>query len=338
MTLGLIFGQPSTRTRISFGVAIDPARRRLRHAHPGRDAALARRVAERHGTRALALRRRARDPRPLARRARGVGRGGVDPGDQRADVGRASVPGARRRADDPRAPRRSRRRPDRLGRRRHERARLARPPREPDRNGGRRRLPGGLRAAGRHAARARARPARGRRAAPTSSSPTSGSRSARRPGASSGCAISSRTASTSRSSSSPHPRRSSCTACRPIRARRSRRACSTATTRRCGTRPRTACTCRRRCSRCCSAEEPTPGKAQGLVTAAAVKQWVRLRKNSAHADVDEFAPQAPGDAVRSAAGTERGRDRPLQSEAVATRSTRRLSVRLTWQPTRATAP
>ena len=100
------------------------AARRSRSA--ARDAALARRVARGHGARALALRRRARDPHALARRARGVGRGRDDPGDQRAHRGRAPVPGARRRADDPRAARHARRRPRRLGRRRHERARLAR--------------------------------------------------------------------------------------------------------------------------------------------------------------------------------------------------------------------
>ena len=44
---------------------------------------------------------------------------------------------------------------------------------------------------------------------------------------------------------------SRCTACPPTRARRSPRACSTASARRSGTRRRTACTPRRRCSSCC---------------------------------------------------------------------------------------
>jgi hypothetical protein len=41
--------------------------------------------------------------------------------------------------------------------------------------------------------------------------------------------------------------RSSCTACPPTAARRSPRPSSTGRCRRCGTRPRTACTPRRRC-------------------------------------------------------------------------------------------
>ena len=83
------------------------ARRRRDPAHAGGAAALARRVAARHGARSLALPRRARRPHARARGARGVGGVGVDPGDQRADRGRASVPGARRRADDPRPARRA---------------------------------------------------------------------------------------------------------------------------------------------------------------------------------------------------------------------------------------
>ena len=64
------------------------------------------------------------------------------------------------------------------------------------RHGGRRRVPGGLRAAGRNAGRADPRPARGGARTPTCSSPTSGSRSARRRRGRSACATSSRTAST----------------------------------------------------------------------------------------------------------------------------------------------
>ena len=57
--------------------------------------------------------------------------------------------------------------------------------------------------------------------------------------------LSAQRASCSRSAPSA---RSPCTACRPTPARRSPRTCSTASARRSGTRPRTACTRRRRCS------------------------------------------------------------------------------------------
>src|SRR5205823_4722690 len=92
------------------------ARRHARRAAAAGDAALAGRVARRHRACALALPRRARDPHALARGARGVGGGGVDPGAQRAHVRRAPVPGACRRADDPRALGLTRRRPHRVGR------------------------------------------------------------------------------------------------------------------------------------------------------------------------------------------------------------------------------
>ena len=73
-TLGLIFAQPSTRTRISFGVAIVQLGGGFVTLTPRGDAALARRVARRTRRRALALPRRARDPRALARGAGGSGR------------------------------------------------------------------------------------------------------------------------------------------------------------------------------------------------------------------------------------------------------------------------
>src|SRR5581483_10525962 len=107
-----------------------------------------------------ALPRRRRDSHARARGARGVGRVVVDPGDQRAHPERAPVPGARRRADDPRPPRRARRRPHRLGRRRHQRARVARRCRRAHRDDGGRSLPRGLRPARGHAGRGRAGPAR----------------------------------------------------------------------------------------------------------------------------------------------------------------------------------
>ena len=158
------------------------------------------------GAGALALPRRARDPHALARRARGVGRGGVDPGDQRADRGRAPVPGARRRADDPRA---ARRRSTAcaiawVGDGTNVLVSLAQLAKL-RRDGGRRRVPGGLRPAGRNAARARARPARGGRGRRR---PRHRHLGLARPGGdarASGCATSSRTASTRRCSRSPSP-------------------------------------------------------------------------------------------------------------------------------------
>ena len=73
-----------------------------------------------------------------------------------------------------------------------------------------------------------------------------------------------RTASTPPCSPAPRTERSRCTACRPTRARRSPPRSSTASARRYGTRPRTACTPRRPCSSCCLADlgprlTPAPG-------------------------------------------------------------------------------
>ena len=155
--------------------------------------------------------------------------GRVDPGDQRAHRGGASVPGARRRVDDPRPARQPRRRPDRLGRRRHERPRLARRDRQADRHATVvAACPEGYDPPPRHPARARARPARGR-----SGSRRAGHRHLGEPGpggarASAACATSSRTGSTRRCSPRPRTTRSSCTACRPTPARRSPPTCSTA--------------------------------------------------------------------------------------------------------------
>ena len=63
------------------------------------------------------------------------------------------------------------------------------------------------------------------------------------------------TASTTRCSIAPPTARSHCTACRPIRARRSPRRSCTAPGRPSGTRRRTAATPRRPCSSCCSAAD-----------------------------------------------------------------------------------
>ena len=61
--------------------------------------------------------------------------------------------------------------------------------------------------------------------------------------------------------------RSSSTACRPIRARRSPPTCSTASARPSGTRQRTACTRRRRCSSCCWRVTPDPQPSRATVPA-----------------------------------------------------------------------
>ena len=258
-TLGLFFGQPSTRTRISFSVAIAqlggtpitllPDEMQLSRGESLEDTA---QVLSRYVD-ALAIRTLSHDELeawaeactiPVINALTEV----EHPCQALADALtiRERLGGARRR-------------PDRLGRRRDERPRLARAPRARLRRRRDRRLPGGLRPAGRHAARADARPARGR---PRRRRARHGHLGLARPGGNahrSGCATWSRTASTTRSSSSRTRRRSSSTASPRIPARRSRRRCCTARARRCGTRPRTACTCRRRCSRCCSADVPQVG-------------------------------------------------------------------------------
>ena len=150
-----------------------------------------------------------------------------------------------------------RRRPHRVGRRRHERARLAGAPRARASAWTCRRVPRGLRAAGGNAARAdratRARPP----AAPTCSSPTSGSRSARRRRAASACATWSRTASTTSLLALANPE-AIVLHCLPAHPGEeiTPEVLYGPSSRRCGTRRRTACTRRRRCSRCCSARDP----------------------------------------------------------------------------------
>ena len=257
---GSIFGQPSTRTRISFGVAIvqlgggfvtlTPQEMQLSRGESLSDTA---HVLSRYLD-ALAMRVLSHDE------LEAVGRGGRHPGDQRAHLRRAPVPGARRRAHDPAsgsvASRASGSAGSATGR-----TCSSRSPHigEAHRDGGRRGLPRGLRAARRDAADARPRPARG------------GARRRRarhrhlglaRPGgrrASSGCATSSPTGSTRRcvALAAPDAIVLHCLPAHPgeeIAAGRALRRRA----RPCGTRPRTGCTCRRRSSRCCSASDAPP--------------------------------------------------------------------------------
>ncbi len=124
-TLGLIFGRPSTRTRVSFAVAMEQlggsavalntSELQLSRGEPLDDTA---RVLCGYLD-ALAVRWPSQADLETLATPR------VHPGDQRAHRRRASVPGARGRAHDPRALRRSRRRARRVRRRRQQRLRLA---------------------------------------------------------------------------------------------------------------------------------------------------------------------------------------------------------------------
>ena len=174
----------------------------------------------------LALRRRARD--------------------QRAHRGRASLPGARRCAHDPPAPRRPRRCAvgwvgdgNNVLVSSQQIAKLT-----GDR--GRRRLPRGRPPAGRRPPDATSPTPARPPPAPTSSTPTSGTRLGEEgdPRAATR-GLRAATASTMTCSGSPRPRRSSSTASPRTPARRSPPACSTAASRPSRSRPRTACTCRR---------------------------------------------------------------------------------------------
>ena len=81
-------------------------------------------------------------------------------------------------------------------------------------------------------------------------------------------ATSPRSRSTTTSSPPPPTARSSSTACPPTPARRSPRRSSTATAPPSGTRPRTACTPRRRCSSCCwRTESGRPARVQAVALA-----------------------------------------------------------------------
>ena len=193
-----------------------------------------------------------------------MGGGRRHPRDQRAHLGRASLPGTRRRADDPPAARRARRRHASawVGDGSNVLVSLA-SARGAHRHGGRRRVPGGLRAARGNAARARARPARGRAPAPTSlvtdiwvSLGQEAERERRlrdlEPYRLDESLVAPRRA-----------RASSSTACPRTPARRSLPTCSTARARPSGTRPRTASTCRKRYSRYSSRSPPGSAPERG---------------------------------------------------------------------------
>ena len=158
---------------------------------------------EGHRARALALPRRDHDPHVRPGRRRGARPPRHDPGDQRPDGQLASLPGARRRDDDPRAARPARGRAARLPRRRQQRLRVADGRRGEARHALHRRDAAaatsptqgrstlhaarrGDRRGGRASSTTRARRAK----APRSSTPTSGRAWARRRSASAGCATS----------------------------------------------------------------------------------------------------------------------------------------------------
>ena len=97
--LAMIFDKPSTRTRVSFDVAM----RQLGGETimlSGTEMQLGRgETHRRHGARALPLRRRHHDPHPRPRCAAGARRARDGSGHQRADAALASLPDHGRRAD-----------------------------------------------------------------------------------------------------------------------------------------------------------------------------------------------------------------------------------------------
>ena len=205
-----------------------------------------------------ALPARDRDPLGLARDGRRAGRRRRGAGDQRADPASPPLPGARRPADAARALRRASRGSSSptSATATTSPARWRSSAASPASRCGSRRPPGYELEAGLAGAR-HPRPARGRRRRRRALRRRLGEHGrrgrgrapARRPRP---YQLDERAARARRRSA-----RSPCTACPPTPARRSPRTSSTASARRSGTRPRTACTPRRRCSSCWSAEPAT---------------------------------------------------------------------------------
>ena len=242
-TLGLLFKKPSTRTRVSFAVAIaqlggaavplQPEELQLSRGESLADTA---RVLSSYLD-AIAIRTFAEVELEEWAEVASI------PDHERTHRRGASLPGARRPADDPRTVRQHRRLAHRLARRRYERLQLTRCGGESARDDNDRGVPrGGTSRAASRSCGIRARRLRAR----TCSSPTRGRAWVASPTPRSACATSSRTASASSSSRSRTPTRSSSTACPRMRGKRSTPRSFTVRARPYGRRRRTVCTCRRR--------------------------------------------------------------------------------------------